>query len=128
MPCIGQVDIPRVVALYLHFTVIFLVWGRSLPIVRYLVEDMGFDIELQSKAGCNVAIWAAASGDLELCQWLYRVGANFTVNAAICLFYAVSERGKAGAEFMGSRDSSQSCLARPSGGGLLALDLAGGER
>eukprot|EP01147_Barroeca_monosierra_P003982 gene3982-6437_t len=53
------------------------VWGRSLAISKYLVLTLNHDLEAQSTAGCNAAIWAAAGGDSEICQWLWDQGANF---------------------------------------------------
>lgn len=53
------------------------VWGANIPTVRLLVDEQGMDLECLSHAGCNAAIWAAASGSQEVCDFLLERGADF---------------------------------------------------
>lgn len=53
------------------------VWGGSMQTLRWLVDDVGLDLETVSNAGCNAAIWAASAGRVDVCTWLHGRGANF---------------------------------------------------
>lgn len=39
--------------------------------------NLGLDIEAVSNAGCNSAVWAAAAGRVDMCEFLLSQGAQF---------------------------------------------------
>lgn len=54
------------------------VWGQQPELAAWLLSPPNsLDLEGCSDAGCNAAIWAAASGGLAIAQWLRNQGANF---------------------------------------------------
>ena len=55
------------------------VWGQQPEIAGWLLDaPHSLPLEARSDAGCNAAIWAAASGGLGIAQWLHGRGADFT--------------------------------------------------
>eukprot|EP01047_Picozoa_sp_COSAG01_P024298 COSAG01_NODE_1498_length_10117_cov_19.035536_5_plen_154_part_00 len=54
------------------------VWGRCQEMAAWLLAPpLSLDLQAESCAGCNCAVWAAASGGLEIAQWLHQRGADF---------------------------------------------------
>jgi ankyrin repeat protein len=54
------------------------VWGRCQQMAAWLLAPpLSLDLQAESCAGCNCAVWAAASGGLEIAQWLHQQGADF---------------------------------------------------
>ena len=51
-------------------------WGGSVVTVEWLLGEK-VDIESVSNAGCNSAVWAAAAGRVEMCEFLLDRGADF---------------------------------------------------
>ena len=55
------------------------VWGQQPELAGWLLSPpRSLELEGRSEAGCNAAVWAAASGGLAIAQWLHEQGADFT--------------------------------------------------
>ena len=54
------------------------VWGQQPELAGWLLSPPhSLELEGRSEAGCNAAVWAAASGGLGIAQWLHQQGADF---------------------------------------------------
>ncbi|KAK3238326.1 hypothetical protein CYMTET_51654 [Cymbomonas tetramitiformis] len=54
------------------------VMGGELPLIAWLMELPQMDVSTRNAFGCTAVHWAAASGNLGTCKWMYKRGFDFS--------------------------------------------------